>query len=572
MKILKIILGILLIASFNVSCSDEAFLEEDLRDRFTTENAFLNVAQFQTGLNQMYRQTRAYFNSADGARDFIKNGYGVDVMASNTRLEKSESFWNNLGSHSQFPNDWYSRNYQMIKNCNELLLQTENTNIEWKNENQKLEIQAEIRFFRGFSYRNLATLFGGVPIVLEPVTAPKLDFERATRIETYQVALEDLIFASQYMPKTTDQPGRAVRAAADHFLSEVYISLGDETGDKTLYQNAIDAASRVIEGSDGDYSLMQNRFGTRSNESGKDAYWDLFRMGNQNYHDGNKESIWTIQFEKNVAGGTNIYDRPLFERTFWPLYYRANKFGFTSGPAKDWEGKGNAWIKPNNYYKYDVWKNSETDTRNAEYNILRNYRAPKVAVNGQQTDRDTTYVTKVTLANGSEITVNLKPGDIIKKEWLTTRDDTLSYFFPRMFKMGTDKHIDAIPDNGYVRDAYVIRLPETYLLRAEAYMKSENRAAAAEDINTVRKRSSASPITAGEVNINYILDERARELWGEEWRIFTLARLGLIYERTKEFGWPSDKEAVEMHHNLFPIPQSAIDANLEGTIEQNPGY
>ena len=571
MKISKIKISVLLLAFLSIGCDDDAFLEEDLKDRFTTENAFLNVAQFKTGLNQMYRQTRAYFNSADGARDFIKNGYGTDVMASTTRFERTDSFWNNLGSHSQFPNDWYNRNYQMIKNCNELLLQTENEQIEWVNETQKLEIQAEIRFFRGFSYRNLATLFGGVPIVLEPVTSPKLDFKRATRLEVYQVALEDLIFASQYMPLMSDQPGRAVRAAADHFLSEVYISIGDETGDKGMYEKAIAAASRVIDGTDGDYALMQDRFGTRSNEEGKDAYWDLFRMGNQNYHDGNKESIWTIQFEKNVPGGTNIYDRPLFERTFWPTFWRANKFGF-EGPARDWTGRGNAWIKPNNYFKYDVWKNADNDNRNAHHNIQRIYTAPKVIVNGQQTDRDTTYVSSVTLANGSEIEVNLKPGDTIRKEWLTSRDDTLGYFFPRIFKMGTDKHIDAIPDNGYVRDAYVIRLPETYLLRAEAHMKKDDVVNAAVDINTVRQRSNALDVGPAEVNIDFILDERARELWGEEWRIFTLARLGLIYERTKQFGWPADVEAVEKHHNLFPIPQSAIDANLEHPLEQNPGY
>ena len=571
MNTLKYNILFILLVLFISGCNDDAFLEEELNDRFTTENAYLNVAQFKTGTNQMYRQARAYFNSADGARDFIKNGYGVDVMASNTREEKVHSFWNNLGSHTQFPNDWYNRNYQMIKNCNELLLQTENENIEWVNEAQKLEIQAEIRFFRGFSYRNLATLFGGVPIVLDPVTSPKLDFKRATRIETYTVAMEDLQFASQYMPIVTDQPGRAVRAAADHFLSEVYISLGDETKDNSMYQKAIDAATRVIDGSDGDYELMNSRFGSRMNEAGKDAYWDLFRMGNQNYHDGNKESIWTIQFEKNVAGGMNIYDRPLFERTFWPLYFRANKFGF-EGPARDWTGKGNAWIKPNNYFKYDVWQNSSSDKRNAPYNIERVYKAPKVIVNGQQTDIDTTYVTNVTLENGTEIVVSLKPGDEIKKEWLTTRDDTLTYFFPKIFKMGTDKHIDAIPDNGYVRDAYVIRLPETYLLRAEAFMKAGNNSDAAADINTVRERSNAILISVIDVDIDFILDERARELWGEEWRMFTLARLGLIYERTQKYGWPSDAAAVEKHHNLFPIPQSAIDANLENELEQNPGY
>lgn len=564
------ILSILLVL-FVTSCNDSDFLKEDLKDRFTTENAYLNVSQFKTGTNQLYRQARAFYNSGDGVRDWIKNGYGTDVIPSNSREEKVHSFWNNLTPDTQFPNDWYNRNFEMIKNCNELLLQTENENIEWVSETQKLEIQGEIRFFRGFSYRNLAILFGGVPIVLDPITSPKLDFKRATRLETYTVAMEDLLFASQNMAITTDQPGRVVRAAADHFLSEVYISLGDEAKDKSMYQKAIAAATRVIDGSDGDYELMRTRFGTRKNEEGKDVNWDLFRMGNQNYNTGNKESIWTIQFEKDVAGGMNIYDRPLFERAFWPNFWNSNKFGF-SGPARDWTGRGVASIKPNNYFKYNVWKNSETDTRNAPYNIERTYYAPKVIVNGKQTDRDTVYVTNVTLANGTEIVVSLHPGDEIKKEWLTSRDDTLTQFYPRIWKFGTDKHINGTPDNGYVRDAYVARLPETYLLRAEAYMKSDQNDKAASDINTVRLRSNALPINASDVNLDFILDERARELYGEEWRTFTLARLGLIYERTKKYGWPTDAAAVEKHHNLFPIPQNAINANLEYKLEQNPGY
>ena len=63
-------------------------------------------------------------------------------------------------------------------------------------------------------------------------------------------------------------------------LSELYIALSDNGGEKA-YDKAISAATRVIDGTDGDYRLMKHRFGSRKNETdhGKDVYWDLFRMG-----------------------------------------------------------------------------------------------------------------------------------------------------------------------------------------------------------------------------------------------------------------------------------------------------
>ena len=67
----------------------------------------------------------------------------------------------------------------------------------------------------------------------------------------------------------------------------------------------------------------------------------------------------------------------------------------------------------------------------------------------------------------------------------------MSSYFPRFFKFGTDKHIDGLPDNGFVPDWYVFRVAETYLLRAEAYMKAGNLPAAVADVNEVRARVNA---------------------------------------------------------------------------------
>src|SRR5678816_4062466 len=86
-------------------------------------------------------------------------------------------------------------------------------------------------------------------------------------------------------------------------------------------------------------------------------------------------------------------------------------------------------------------------------------------------------------------------------------------------------------DNGRTyKDWYIMRLAETYLLKAEANMLKGDLAAAAADINVVRARAQATPVTAGDVNMDLILDERARELYGEEFRLNTLMRTGKLVE------------------------------------------
>lgn len=123
----------------------------------------------------------------------------------------------------------------------------------------------------------------------------------------------------------------------------------------------------------------------------------------------------------------------------------------------------------------------------------------------------------------------------------------------------------------YRADIYALRLAETYLLRAEVYLNTGNTSAAADDINEVRNRSNATPVLPGDVDIDYILDERLREPLWEEPRRIALGRLGLIFDRTSRFN-DYAKDNVQPHHNLYPVPLSEIQANVEGDIGQNPRY
>jgi starch-binding outer membrane protein, SusD/RagB family len=578
--LIPLILFSLLLAG---GCNDDEFLRETPSDFLTIDNAFLNAAQFKTGLNYLYAQIRDNYTYKDGDGYFVHFGVGADINFS----QNDQNVWTNYAGLSGNPGwliELFNRQYSMINNANNILAQSENPNVQWVNNAEKLEIQAEAHFFRGFAYRFLAEMWGDMPIITAPVTTPNLDYTRDKREKVYELCVADFKFAAENLPPTTADVGRVVAAAGYHFLSEMYIALADETGgtDKAFYQNAIDAASHVI--ADPNYHLMTTRFGYRSTVTGKDPYWDMFQITkedgttNFSYQGGNKESIFIIHLDKNKTGGlpANLNTRTDQERAFWPSFWGYTKFGY-NGVAYDWMGRGIAWARPTNYYLYDLWnKSGKEDTRNAEWNINRVLKVPNPDRTYQNLPDPTrnwpTAPQSIQLANGTTITVQLHPGDTIRREWLITREDTMQRWFPRVMKMGSDWHYTTDPSNTFVMDYYVARLAETYLLRAEAYMKHGEPDKAAADINTVRARSNALPISASDVNIDYILDERGRELYGEELRTMTLCRLKLYYDRTKRFGYSLCASSIDnssLKNNLWPIPQTVIDANYMVLFPQN---
>jgi hypothetical protein len=418
------------------SCKDNDFLDETLKDRLNTETAYTNKAQFDALSANMYRSIQLMYNTADLTHEAFILGLGTDVAFDPRDDAAKFNNWGLVTSREPFSEDWFNLQYAIIRDANTLIENASKSTVLWLNDAQKNETLAEGYFFRGFAYRNLANMYGGVPIVDKPVDNAKIDFVRNTREEVWVFAKKDLEFARTNLPLTTTSPGRVVRAAADHVLAEVNICLKD-------YDGAIAAATRVIDGTDGAYSLVNARFGARSSETDKDYYYDLFVMGNQNRQAGNNEGIFVAQFEQTstgaaVIGGTQFAGRPLIERMMWCNYWGLAKAGYNN-VAQDSTGRGVAYCRPTNYTNYTIWKNAGTDMRNNETNIKRKYY---FAAN-----------------MGS-----FKKGDLIPKSFLTTRDDTMIYVYPNWAKFGTDKHIAQKPDNGYVRDFYLIRLPETYFL------------------------------------------------------------------------------------------------------------
>ncbi|RZK87321.1 MAG: RagB/SusD family nutrient uptake outer membrane protein, partial [Hymenobacter sp.] len=159
-------------------------------------------------------------------------------------------------------------------------------------------------------------------------------------------------------------------------------------------------------------------------------------------------------------------------------------------------------------------------------------------------------------------------------------------YFPTLNKFDSQNRTSV---NGFsTRPNIIYRLAETYLIAAEAYYYMGNTTQAATYLNVVRERAAATgkktqmDITPAQVSIDFILDERARELCGEFDRWYDLARTGTLLARVKAYNPPlmtltngvygSNAAAnIQRYHVLRPIPQTEIDRTM-GKITQNTGY
>ncbi|HEV9035059.1 MAG TPA: RagB/SusD family nutrient uptake outer membrane protein, partial [Puia sp.] len=118
---------------------------------------------------------------------------------------------------------------------------------------------------------------------------------------------------------------------------------------------------------------------------------------------------------------------------------------------------------------------------------------------------------------------------------------------------------------------FILRTAETYLLLAEADYDLGDMQGAADAINALRARAHAAPVTAADITIDLILDERARELFSEEDRRYVLLRTGRWLDRVKADNVIA-APGVQARDTLLPIPQPVIDANRTKPMTQNPGY
>src|SRR6218665_675356 len=499
-----------------------------------------NKAGFENYITALHQAAREELSGEDLGR-FPDMNLGTDVGT--TGQEQTVNFRNYdaflTPTAGAVSSPWNWAYAQMIMRTNTIIEYAEKPELAdiCTNEAEKNAILAEAKFFRAYTYNFLANLYGGVPIVDRTHQSPKVDFVKNTRQEVYAFAKTDLEFAVRYLPETAAkaQEGRIVKGAAQHLLTEVYISVGE-------LDKSIAMATQLIDG--GTYRLMTARFGVNARKPG-DVYSDLFAEGNQNRSSGNLESIYVWQYENLTPGGAGNNTIRQWVPALWNLKDPNGVNGFA---LVDSLNRGVAYSRPTTYFLYNLWSDRDNyynDIRNSVYNIRRKF---------YYTNKASSYF-----------------GMLVEKR--TTQEDTMRNIYPYLRKL-EGKPFNGDNASGRTgKDWIVYRLAETYLLRAEAYMRKGQSDKAANDINAVRARANGKLIAPGDVSLDYILDERARELITEEPRRRTLTRVGKLVERTRLYQTRLDvKTTIQDKHEFYPIPQSAIDANFGAVLRQNPGY
>jgi hypothetical protein len=586
----KIYLISMVAALLLTGCNEDNFLEEKALDFNSASNSYNTTADFDAAVTELYYLTREeFYTTYDRTTDLSKFAdmwITADPLQSNVTADLSPS-----GAIAKF---YWDENYKLIAQANTVISRLPNAT--QLTDDQKREYEAKGRFFRALAYRTLAYLYGGVPLQLEEVTAPKTDFTRDTKDNVLAQVIEDLEFAAANLPEINAvRDGEISKPAAYMLLAEVALATG--ANDK-----AINAATAVI--NNPNLQLMTQRFGSQAKEAG-DVFYDLFRPNNQNRSAGNTEGVWVIQFETNVEGGGNDTSHFFWNPgSFWgerffapqvdkfqiisPDGTRIQLFNWPIGDMTGGRGIGTHYAVEHLYN--GIWSEDFNDMRNSEYNwprkfkihrseALNAYPELKAAMPDGYFDLEKTvlpagYSMETGFGGGVNATTQLP------NRFMCGYSTKMTTPFHHPDAQYADKSTYALAGTGgkTFTDQYFFRLSEAYLLRAEAYVNTGKNSEAAADINVLRNRAQAKPATASEMSIDYILDERLRELTCEEKRRLTLSRVGKLSERIKKYNpyfsaaHSADGKDYDAHFDLFPIPLSAIQANKDGVLEQNPGY
>ena len=543
MKIYKTIMTVVIATMLITSCSKNT-LNEDSRGVLTANLLFTSQAGFQNALNGLYDEVRRYRSgSTFGSINDIMcmpQMIGVDNACGNWRDPTIDVFNNwgilNNASFAHYNNIW-SWLYQTINSTNTLINRAGEANIGWTSQD-KNNIVAQARLIRAWCYRHLTYLWGDVPLTLTESTGAniKTDWERTPIAEVRNAMRSDLKFAEQYLPVTATSDAQLVQGIASHYLAELYLSMGKADSAKI-------EALKVT--TNPNYKLVTTRYGVNATAPGT-PFTDMFLDGNSKRSQGNTEALWVIQNEQNVVGGEGYN----IMRRYWANRYYSLTVKGTDGKSTSpiqvvaaAGGRGIGRMSPTRF-EMNLFKGTVDDRGSnfAWHNYyLINTNPPKGYKIGDTIFLDNTGIEKITNANWPSTA---------KWDWVSSTN--------------------VLIDPQY-NDQILLRTGETYLLLAEADFKLGDLQGAATAINALRARAHAALVTAANINIDFILDERARELFSEEDRRYVLLRTGRWLARVQQ----DNKIAgplVTARDTIFPIPQPVIDANLTKPMKQNPGY
>jgi len=589
-----------------VSSCKESFLEPEPLAFYAPENVLNTEEGLQAVLDRALESMRSEIT--DDQSPFMTNLKYSDVGVDGT-TDKSYP-WQDLNNqmlpdgqnyHNAYTKiGWYwDQSYKEIKNCNTVVTRIDDA--EFSSETNKNILLGGAYFLRAYRYYMKTLQYGDVPLVLEELKEPKVDFYTTTKESIWDKMIKDLEFAVQHVPEANKvAKGQVTKAACKHLLAKYYLMEG-------RFDDAIQQTSDIING--GVHSLVTQRFGVDQDWAEKNVIWDLHRVENKSIPQ-NSEGLWMIIDRYGMEGNTSgirfmrSYNPDIGHTAIIKTPDGANGMSDKVGceiPYVETYGRGVARVRPSSYSMRDIWMlNGEMDWqdyRHCKDNATKNGLAFSNWMTMEQVVYNNPSLKGKNEWYGKHLRLYNDQGAILCLDTIRSWHQWPNY------KVWVEDPDRPQPQGG-PGDWYIFRLAETYLLRAEAYVWKQQWQKAADDINIIRQRANAKYMyTAADIQqqgIGAVLDERNRELYTEEPRKVELTRMAITFARTgiqcyngktysmdnisqDNFWYDRVNEKSDFYNkgvrtpygNLFtcspfhifwPIPSYAINSNTGGVI------
>lgn len=380
-RYIKIAAGLIIGATVTISCSKD-FLKEEVYSSYAPETLkdSLGLEASVVGL-QNHLSTFFSYSDPQGWPSVLHAGTDIAWVPPTQRqgIEIPYYDYTQLISTDGAASYTWSWAYRMINNTNIIINNVEDPSLTGITTAGKNSFSAEARFFRAYAYNMLATLFGKVPLVTKPLTAPKTDFTRTSLDSVNNLIISDLTFAATNLPQI-DKVKKAARpnqAMAQQLLAEVYL----RTGKNDLAEQQCQA---II--ASGKFGLITSRYGVRTSQPG-DFFNDMFWFGNQRRSQGNKEAIWVMEQENPATVTGGITNNPQQRRNWGAAYYQINTPAPDNKPmviTDSLGGRGIARMRLTDWVVYGLYE--PQDVRNSHYNLRRKfyYNVPGSPWNGKE--------------------------------------------------------------------------------------------------------------------------------------------------------------------------------------------
>ncbi|MCD7932282.1 MAG: RagB/SusD family nutrient uptake outer membrane protein [Tannerellaceae bacterium] len=554
---------ILIVALFSITaCS----LDEVNYSSEDSSNYFEGEEQFEELVTHVYVMMRPLL------RNTGLMWYGTDIYERTGKVDDTQNAINDYTTMRQDEgHNWWNDNYIIISRANAAL--DRGAEIENVTESIRRRREAELYTMRAYAYFNLVETFGGVPLIVNELSSPVYDFVRNTEEEVYTQIVEDLEIAieSGRLPETPEAYGRIAQGMAYHLLGKVLLTRSYKTFAKSDdLTKAISYFEKVI---------ALHPLATNWNQLFGESGWANVVPA------GNTEIIFAVRYSTTATnnGGSDYWSGGTWGNNLYQ-HFKFNISKFPGGDENDSPYRAEDTSYQPTAYFFSLY--DETDIRNSEPYVLRTIYAGiddnENGTNGSISANDPViYFPKTAMTRAEKeaymaanppVCFVINP-DEYHQDFL--REIYTAY--PVIYKFVdpgvTSKTWDAQNPLG-TSDTYVFRVAETMMLLAEAYVKQGNGDKATGLINQLRNRAEATTLLTGTATIDDVLEESARELFGESNRWMDLKRTGTLLERAQKYNVFANKHnptGIEEYYKLRPIPIRQIELS-NGTLKQNEGY